>query len=133
MDTMNHMTEEMTKTVSVVKITVCGGKHGSLALVQDNADYQRLTIDESATANWLYPLTTTETAGTINTTSTTFDIINFQDEHKKLQKTYKMQEAVTDFGVERIVAGVDDQYIEELSKNYFGYSNSTTKEALGYL
>ena len=44
-----------------------------------------------------------------------------------------MQEAVTNFGVQRIIDSVEEQYIEELNKEYFGYSNSTIKSVLHHL
>ena len=46
------------------------------------------------------------TAGTIHFTSTPFEIMTFQEAQKKRQKVYEIQEAVTDIGVERIVASV---------------------------
>ena len=38
-----------------------------------------------------------------------------------------MQESVTNIGVERTVANVNEQYIKELNREYFVYSNSTIK------
>ena len=69
----------------------------------------------------------TATAGTIGTPSTPVEITNFQYEHKNLQKAYKMQESVTNIGVEQTVANVNEQYIKELNREYFVYSNSTIK------
>ena len=81
-NTMNHMAEKMEKMVAAVKTTAWGGKHGSLALVLDNADYRRLTRDQSSTTDRLDPLTATEKAGTINFNSTPFEIRTFKEAQK---------------------------------------------------
>ena len=83
-----------------------GGKLGFLALVLDDADYHRLTRYQSATIDQLDPPTAMATAGTIHFASTPFEIMTFQEAQKKRQKVYEIQEAVTDIGVERIVASV---------------------------
>ena len=99
---------------------VGGVEHRSLALVLDDTDYRRLTRDQSATTNHLVP--PTETVGTINFTHPPpqFEIMTFQEDQKNLHKAYKIQEAVTDIGVERIVASVNEQYLEDLNEDYFG-------------
>ena len=56
------------------------------------------------------------TAVTIDFTSTPFNIMTFQEAKKKFQKAYEIQEAVTNIGVERIVASVNAQYLEELNE-----------------
>jgi hypothetical protein len=52
---------------------------------------------------------------------------------KKLQKEFDLQEAVTNIGVQRIINSVEEQYIEELNKEYFGYANNTINSVLHHL
>ena len=42
-ETMNKMVEQMPQMVAPVKTTAWGGRHGSLALVLDDADYSSIT------------------------------------------------------------------------------------------
>jgi hypothetical protein len=50
-------------------------------------------------------------------------------ETRKLQKEFDLQEAVTNIGVQRIIDSVEEQYIEELNKDYFGYANQCRSPA----
>jgi hypothetical protein len=52
---------------------------------------------------------------------------------KTLQKEFDLQEAVTSIGVQRIIDCVEEQYVEELNKDYFGYANQTIKTLLDHL
>ncbi len=52
---------------------------------------------------------------------------------KKLQKEFDLQEAVTNIGVQCIINSVEEQYIEELNEEYFGYANNTIKSVLHHL
>jgi hypothetical protein len=69
----------------------------------------------------------------ITATSTPLEILTFQEETKKLRKEFDLQEAVTNIGVQRIIDSVEEQYIEELNEEYFGYANSTIKSVLQHL
>jgi hypothetical protein len=60
-------------------------------------------------------------------------ILTFQEESKKLQKEFDLQEAVTNIRVQCIINSVEEQYIKELNKEYFGYTNSTIKSVLHHL
>jgi hypothetical protein len=51
---------------------------------------------------------------------------------KTLQKEFKLQEAVTTIGVQCIYS-IEEQNIEELSEDYFGYANQTIKTLLTHL
>ena len=42
-ETMNKIVEQMAQMVAPVKTTAWGGRHGSLALVLDDADYSSIT------------------------------------------------------------------------------------------
>ena len=52
---------------------------------------------------------------------------------KTLQEEFKLQEAVTTIGVQRIIDSVKGQYGKELNKDYFGYANQTIKMLLTHL
>ncbi len=52
---------------------------------------------------------------------------------KILQKKFKLQEAVTTIGVQRIIDSIEEQNVGELSKDYFGYANQTIKMLLTHL
>jgi hypothetical protein len=69
----------------------------------------------------------------ITATSTPLKILTFQEETKKLQNKFDLQEAVTNIGVQRIIDSVKEQYIKELNKEYFGYANNTIKSVLHHL
>ena len=125
MKTMSKMVEQMAQMVALVKTTIWGGRHGSLALVLDDADYSSIT-KAKITSTKLVNRPDTINKG-IRTTSTPLEILIFQEEMKKLQKEFDLQEAVTNFGVQRIIDSIEEQYIEELNEEYFGYANSTIK------
>jgi hypothetical protein len=69
----------------------------------------------------------------ITATSSHFEIITFQEETKKLQKEFDLQEVVTNIGVQPIVNSIEEQYTKELNKEYFGYANNTIKSLLHHL
>jgi hypothetical protein len=128
METMNKMVEQMAQIVAPVKTTAWEGHHGSLALVLDDTDYSSVTkakitstkpvnqpdnINKGITALLLPPL----------------EILTFQEETKKLQKEFDLQEAVTNIGVQSIIDCIEEKHIKELNEEYFGYANSTIKSS----
>jgi hypothetical protein len=130
-ETMNKMVEQTAQMVAPVKTTAWGGRHGSLALVLDDADYSSIT---KGCVTSTMPVTQPDTINKgIRATSTPLKILTFQEETKKLQKEFDLQEAVTNIGVKRIIDSVEEQYIEELNKEYFGYANNTIKSVLHHL
>ena len=62
-----------------------------------------------------------------------YKILTLQDKWETLQKEFDLQEAVTSIGVQRIIECVEEQYMEELNKDYFGYANQTIKTLLNHL
>ena len=113
-ETMNKMVEQMAQKVALVKTTTWGGRHGSLALVLDDADYSSITKAKITSTT---PVNQPDTINkSITATSTPLEILTFQEKTKKLQKEYDLQEAVTNFGVQRIIDSVEEQYIKELNK-----------------
>jgi hypothetical protein len=47
-------------------------------------------------------------------------LLRLQAETKYLQKAFKLQEAITNIGVQCIIDSIEEQYIEELIEDYFG-------------
>ncbi len=130
-ETMNKMVEQMAQMVAPIKTTTWGGRHGSLALVLNNADYSSIT---KARVTSTRPVSQPDTINKgITATSTPLKILTFQEETKKLRKEFDLQEAVTNIGVQRIINSVKEQYIKELSEEYFGYANNTIKSVLHHL
>jgi hypothetical protein len=69
----------------------------------------------------------------IKAASTPLEILTFQEKLKKLQKEFDLQEAVTNIGMQCITDSIEEQYIKELDKEYFGYANNTIKSVLHHL
>jgi hypothetical protein len=100
-------------------------------LVLDNADFSSIT---KMCITSTMPFTQPDAINKgITATSTPLEILTFQEETKKLQKEFDLQEAVTNIGVQRIINSVEEQYIKELNKEYFGYANNTNKSVLRHL
>jgi uncharacterized membrane protein YgcG len=128
---MDRMAEQMAQMVAPVKSTAWGGLHGSLALVLNDADYATVTKNIVILAAPLSkPITMNQR---INELSNPYAILTLQEEMKTLQKEFELQEAVTTIGVQHIINSVEDQYVEELNKDYFGYANQTIKMLLTHL
>ena len=121
----------MAQMVAPVKTTAWGRCHGSLALVLNDVDY--LSINKAKITS-IKPVNQPDTINKdITAASTPLEILTFQEESKKLQKEFDLQEAVTNISVQRIIDSVKEQYIEELNKEYFCYTNNTIKSVLHHL
>ncbi len=105
-ETINKMVEQMAQMVATVKTTAWGGRHGSLSLVLDGADYSSIT---KACVTSTTPVTQPDAINKgIMATSTPLKILTFQEETKKLQKEFDLQEAVTNIGVQCIIVRVEE-------------------------
>ncbi len=60
-------------------------------------------------------------------------LLRLQAETKDLKKAFELQEAVTNIGVQCIIDSIEEQYVEELNEDYFGYANQTIKSLLAHL
>lgn len=128
---MNLMTDQLAKMCAAVRTTAFGGKHGSLAAVLDDPEYQTVTTNTSSSTT---PLTEPALVSTsLAKEATPYEILQAQETAHKAKKAFAIQEAVREIGVERIVASVEEQYIEEQSVEYFGYANETIKSLLKHL
>ncbi len=128
---MNGMTKQMAQMVTPVKTTAWGGLHGSLALVLDDAYYALITKSAIKTVDTLIKLVSINPE--IDDKSSPYKILTLQDKWKTLQKEFGLQEAVSSIGIQRIIDSVEEQYMEELNKDYFGYPNQTIKTVLDHL
>jgi hypothetical protein len=128
---MDMMTKQMAQMVAPVKTTAWSGPHGSLAPVLNNADHATVTKN---IITLLAPLSKPTTIKPkINELSSPYAILTLQEEMKTLQKEFKLQGAVTTIRVQRIIDSVEEQYVKELNKDYFGYTNQTIKMLLSQL
>ena len=119
--TINWMMEQMAQMVAPVKTTAWGGLHGSLALILDDLEYALIMKNVIKTVDALIKPVSINPK--INDKPSPYRILTLQDKWKILQREYDLQEAVTSIGVQRIIESVEEQYGEELSKDYFGYAN----------
>ncbi len=128
---MDKMAEQMAQMVTPVKTTAWGGLHGSLALVLDDADYEIITkAVVKCTTRLGKPASVNPKK---NDTRSQLNLLTLQAETKKLQKEFDLQEAITTIGVQRIIDSVEEQYVEELNEEYFGYANQTIKTISNHL
>jgi hypothetical protein len=128
---MDKMMEQMAQMVAPVKTTPWGGLHGSLALLLDDADYKIITkAVVKSTMRLGQPASVNPK---VNDTTSQLDLLTLQAETKRLQKEFDLQEAVTTIGVQRIINSVEEQYVEELNKEYFGYANQNIKTIIDHL
>jgi uncharacterized membrane protein YgcG len=117
--------------VAPVKTTARGRLHGSLTLVLDDADYKIITkaVVKSTTRLGKPALVNPK----INNTTSQLDLLTLQAKTKRLQKEFALQEAVTTIDVQCIIECVEEQYVEELNEEYFGYGNQTIKTIIDHL
>ena len=112
-ETMNKMVEQMIQMVAPVKTTAWGGCHRSLTLVLDDADYSSITKVKITST---MPVTQPGAINKVITdTSTPLKILTLQEETKKLQKKYDLQEAAANIGVQRIINSIKEKYVKQNS------------------
>ncbi len=127
---MDRMMGQMAQMVAPVETTAWGGLHGSLALVLDNAVYATVTKNIVNSSAPLIKPTTMNSK--INKQSNPYEILTLQEEMKTLHKEFKLQEAVTTIGVQRIIESIKEQYVKECNEDYFGYTNQTIETPLAH-
>jgi hypothetical protein len=130
-ETMNKMVEQMTQMVAPIKTIAWGGRHGSLTLVLDDTDSSSIT---KVCLTSTKPVTQPDAINKgITSTSSPLEILTFQEETKKLQKEFDLQEVVTNIGVQHIIDSVKEKNIKKIRKEYVGYANYTNKSVLRHL
>jgi hypothetical protein len=128
---MDWMTEQMAQMVAPVKTTAWGGLHGLLALVLDDKDYTTVTRRAVTSTDCLVQPPAVNPA--IKDDTPQHKLLHLQADTKNFQKAFDLQEAVTTIGVQCIIDYVEEQYIEELNEDYFGYASQMIKSLLAHL
>jgi hypothetical protein len=130
-ESMDQMMEQMAQMVAPVKTTAWGGLHGSFALVLDDVNYTTVTRRAiTLTARLIQPPLVNPA---IEDDTPQHELLCLQADTKDLQKAFDLQEAVTNIGVQCIIDSVEEQYVEDLNEDYFGYANQMIKSLLEHL
>jgi hypothetical protein len=130
--TVNQLKQQVAKITAAVKTTKWGGRHGHLALVLSENEYQTVTSLNTANVDRLVAPPIIPTGLANNTTITNRARINAM--HNLENQEFWKQEAVDAIIVERIVSEiVDSTYVEELEDDYIGYSSQTIKTIIDHL
>ncbi len=128
---MDQMMEQMVQMVTPVKTAAWGGLHGSLALALDDVNYATVTRRAvTLTVRLVQPLTVNPA---IKDDTPQRKLLRLQADMKNLQKAFNLQEAITNIGVQCIIDSIEEQYVEKLNKDYFGYANQRIKSLLEHL
>ena len=126
-----HLVNQLAQAAGDIESTAWGGNHGTIALVLEDGPYQTLTGDANLSTAWqdqpdaVHP--------DIDARTTKFDMLTLQEEQKLVIMEYQQQVAVDNTLKECLINSVDDQYIEELKKDYIGYADETTKTLLAHI
>eukprot|EP00804_Cyclotella_cryptica_P027644 CCRYP_010271-RA/>CCRYP_010271-RA protein AED:0.46 eAED:0.43 QI:0/-1/0/1/-1/1/1/0/207 len=130
--TVNVLKQQLTKIATVVKTTSWGGRHGHLALVLNDAEYQTVTNVPTLTTTCLV-LPPIVPANLANNTTLTHRTRIMADHNLECQEFWK-QDSVDAIIVDKIVCkAVDAAYVEELDDDYIGYGAQTIKTILEHL
>jgi hypothetical protein len=130
-ESMDRMMEQMAQMVAPIKTTSWGGLHGSLALVLNDANYATITCRAITLIACLVQPPMVNPAIKDDTPQRV--LLRLQVDMKDLQKAFDLQEAMSNIGVQCIINSVEEQYVEELNEDYFGYANQTIKSLLNHL
>ena len=129
---INHLKQQVAKIASAVKTTKWGGRHGHLALVLTDTEYQTVTgsADITTERGTAPPIVPEALANNATLTSRT----RVMADHNLACQEFWLQEAVDSIIVDRIVREViDAAYVEELEDDYVGYSGQTIKTIVQHL
>ncbi len=121
----------MAQMVAPVKTTAWGRLHGSLALVLDDVNYA--TITRRAVISTPRLVQPPVVIPAIKDDTPQRELLCLQADTKILQKAFNLQEAITNIGVQCSIDSIEEQCIEELNEDYFGYANQTIKSLLKHL
>ena len=129
---VNHLKQQVAKIAAAVKTTNWGGRHGHLALVLSDTEYQTVTgtpqiTTERATAPPIIPEALANNATLTSRTRVMAD-------HNLACQEFWLQEAADSIIVDRIVREViNAAYVEELEDDYVGYNTQSIKSILSHL
>eukprot|EP00804_Cyclotella_cryptica_P001037 CCRYP_008358-RA/>CCRYP_008358-RA protein AED:0.67 eAED:0.67 QI:0/0/0/0.5/1/1/2/0/762 len=129
---VNHLKQQVAKIAAAVKTTNWGGRHGHLALVLSDTEYQTVTGTPDITTERITapPIVPEALANNATLTSRT----RVMADHNLACHEFWLQEAVDSIIVDRVVREViDAAYVEELEDDYVGYNTQSIKSILSHL
>jgi hypothetical protein len=123
---VNHLKQQVAKIAAAVKTTKWGGRHGHLALVLLDVEYQTVTGTPHNTTELIAAPPIVPGALANNATLTSRTLV--MADHNLACQEFWLQEAVNAITVDRIVCEViDAAYVEELKYDHVGYNTQTIK------
>ena len=121
MKTWHHLRVQLCQMAAQVRTTNWGGRHGHLALVLNNAEYQTATnngaliTDRQAQPAQVHPL--------IDNNTTPLERAQLEASQRAQLQAWYLQEATDEAIVDRIIEeGIETHYIEELKNKYTTYT-----------
>eukprot|EP00804_Cyclotella_cryptica_P029542 CCRYP_020578-RA/>CCRYP_020578-RA protein AED:0.38 eAED:0.35 QI:0/0/0/0.66/0/0/3/0/585 len=129
---VNHIKQKVAKIAAAVKMTKWDGRHGHLALVLSDTEYQTVTGTTQNTTERVTgpPIVPEAMANNATLTSHT----RMMADHNLSCREFWLQEPVYAIIVDRIVREVmDTAYVEDLEDNYVGYNTQSIKSILLHL
>ena len=126
-----NLVNQLAQAAGDIESKEWGGNHGTIALVLEDEPYQTLTGDPNLLTAWqdmpnaVHP--------DIDARTSKFELLTLQEDQKLIITEYQQQVAVNNTLKECLIKAVDEQYIEELKKDYIGYANETTKTILAHI
>jgi hypothetical protein len=130
--TVNHLRQQIAKLAAAVKITSWGGRHGYLALVLTNAEYQSVTGNPTIVLDRL--LTPPNVPDGLTNTTTLTNRAAIMGLHNIACQEFWKQEAIDAIIVKKIVCeAVDLTCVKELKQDCVGYSGQTIKTIVQHL
>ena len=129
--TYGILEDQLAVMASTVKTTQWGGNHGHLTLVVGTTKYQAITGDATLNADRMAQPDRVDDR--INGNSTNFDHLRWTRENDEKIREHNMMNEADDILVQHVVDSVNEQYIDELKKDYVGYSDQTCKTILSHI
>ena len=131
LSTHKHLVNQLAQAAGDIETVAWGGNHGCIALVLEDAQYQTLTGDPTSNTDWqdvpdnVHP--------DIDETCSEFELLTLQAEQKQTIAEYHKQIAVDNTLKKCLLKSIDEQYVEELKKDYIGYADESTKSILSHI
>ena len=123
--------DEIAKVATTLKTTRYGGRTGCLSLIVDQDEMRRVTKDGNldCTRAPKPPLLSPR----LTDTTTATDGKTFAAEHRQVWFEYYLDQVVDLYGVAKIIASTDTQYLAELKMDYVVFAKETTQTMLAHL
>ena len=132
MKSWQHLREQLCKVTAQCKSTNWGGRHGHLACVLNDREYQNVTGDNTLVTD-LQPKPA-QVHPMIDNNTTALERAQLNASQSIQLTAYYSQCAVNEVVVERMVNDiVEKHYVEDLEDEYTGYANQTIKTVLHHI